>query len=63
MGRTNLVLYIYIYIWKCLKETPCRAILNFKKYHFFSFTKSENRRAEQVLHGEVGTSGRGKEVG
>jgi hypothetical protein len=27
---------------------------------FFSFTKSENRRAEQVLPGEIGTSGKGK---
>jgi hypothetical protein len=27
----------------------CIAILNKQKCHFFSFTKSENRRAEQVL--------------
>jgi hypothetical protein len=33
------------------------------KLSFFSFTKSENRRAEQVLPGEVGTSGRGEEAG
>jgi hypothetical protein len=33
---------------KCHKETPCVAILN-KNVTFFSFTKSENRRAEQVL--------------
>jgi hypothetical protein len=30
---------------------------------FFSFTKSENRRVEQVLPGVVGTIGRGEEVG
>jgi hypothetical protein len=34
------------------------AVLNKQKCHFFSFTKSENRRAEQVLPGRVGTSGR-----
>jgi hypothetical protein len=34
-----------------------------KKQHFFFFTKSENRRAEQVLSGGVGTSGRREEVG
>jgi hypothetical protein len=30
---------------------------------FFSFTKSENRRMEQVLPGGLGTSGRVEEVG
>jgi hypothetical protein len=30
-------------------ETPCIAILNKQKCHFFSFTKLENRRAERVL--------------
>jgi hypothetical protein len=33
------------------KETPCVAILNKQKCHFFSFTKSENRRVEEVLAG------------
>jgi hypothetical protein len=33
------------------------------KMFFFSFTKSEDRRVEQVLPGEVGTSGIGEEVG
>jgi hypothetical protein len=42
------------YTWKCHKETPCVAILNKQKYHFFSSTKSETRRAERgfVLGGE-----------
>jgi hypothetical protein len=52
---------IILYTWKCHKETPCIAILNKPKCHFFSsFTKSENRRVEQVLSGGVGTSGRGR---
>jgi hypothetical protein len=34
-----------------------------QKCHIFSFTKSENRKAEQVLSWGVGTSGSGKEVG
>jgi hypothetical protein len=29
----------------------------------FSFTKSENWRGEQVLPGDVGTSGRGRRCG
>jgi hypothetical protein len=40
---------------------PCIAILNKQKWHFFfSFTKSENRRVEQVLpaRGRGCTSGR-----
>jgi hypothetical protein len=32
-------------------------------FFIFSYTKSENRRAEQVLPGGIGTSGRGEEVG
>jgi hypothetical protein len=35
----------------------------FTKISFISFTKLENRRAEMVLSGEAGTSGRGEEVG
>jgi hypothetical protein len=31
-------------------------------FFFLSFTKSENRRAEQILPG-VGTRGKGEEVG
>jgi hypothetical protein len=31
-----------------------------QKRHFFFFIKTENRRAEQVLPGGVGTSGRGE---
>jgi hypothetical protein len=39
-------------------------ILSFKqKCHFFSFTKLENRRAEEVLSGGVDTSGRGRKWG
>jgi hypothetical protein len=33
-----------------------------KKSHFFSFTKLENRSAEQVLHGGNGTCRMGKEI-
>jgi hypothetical protein len=33
------------------------AILNKQKCHFFSYTKSEYRRVEQVLPGGVGTGG------
>jgi hypothetical protein len=38
---------------------------NKQKCNFFSFsfTKSENRRAEQVLPGVLSTSGHGEEVG
>jgi hypothetical protein len=32
------------------------------KMSLFSFIKSENRRVEQVLPGEVGTSGKREEV-
>jgi hypothetical protein len=35
-------------------ETPCVAILS-KNVFFFSFTKSENRKAEQVLPGGRGS--------
>jgi hypothetical protein len=48
---------------ECHKETPHVAILNNQKSHFFSYTKLENRRMEQVLPGVFGTSGRGEEVG
>jgi hypothetical protein len=37
--------------WKCHKETLYIAKLNQKKSHFYSFTNSEHRRAEQVLSG------------
>jgi hypothetical protein len=37
--------------WKCHKETSCEAILNKQKCHFFSSTKSEKSREEQVLPG------------
>jgi hypothetical protein len=38
---------------------------NFKqtKMSFFSFSKSENMREEQILPGGVGTSGRRKKLG
>jgi hypothetical protein len=39
-------------MWKYHKEIPCAApfISNKQKFHFsFFFTKSENKRAEQVL--------------
>jgi hypothetical protein len=41
--------------WKCHRKTPYAAILNKQKRHL------ENRRAEQVLSGEVDISGRRKE--
>jgi hypothetical protein len=41
----------------------CSYLKQTKMSFFFSFTKLENRRAEQVLSREVGTSGRGLEVG
>jgi hypothetical protein len=44
------------------QENSCVAILNKQKCQVF-FTKLENRRAEQVLSGGVGTSERGKGVG
>jgi hypothetical protein len=36
---------LYIYIWKCHDKTPCIAILNQQKCHFF--TKTEKRKTEQ----------------
>jgi hypothetical protein len=53
----------YIYAWKFHKETPCIAILNEQKCHFFSLSKLQKRRIEQVLSGGVGTSGRGEDRG
>jgi hypothetical protein len=52
-----------IHIWKCHKETHCVAILNKQKHYFFSFTKLESRREEQVLPGGADTSVRWEEVG
>jgi hypothetical protein len=40
-----------MYNWKCHKETPYIAILKPTKMSFFSFTKLENGRVEQVLSG------------
>jgi hypothetical protein len=54
-----------MYTRKCHKETPRVAILNKEKSHFFSFTKSENRRAKQALPGvsiSVGGRGSGERV-
>jgi hypothetical protein len=50
-----------MYTWKCHKETSCVAILN--NVIFFSFSKSETKRAKQVLSGGVGTSGWGRRWG
>jgi hypothetical protein len=44
-------------------ETPCVAILNKQKHHFFSFAKLDNKRAEWVLSEGFGISGRGEVVG
>jgi hypothetical protein len=52
-------------MWKCHKETPCVSILNKQKCHFFSFTKSENRKMEKVLSGgiiPVGVGGCGERL-
>jgi hypothetical protein len=53
-----------VYKWKCHKATVCVAILS-KNVIFFSFSyiKSENRRAEQLLPGGVSTDGSREEVG
>jgi hypothetical protein len=59
--QMNQIRLQYIYTWKCHKETPGVAVFHKQKCHFFPFTKLENRKAEQVLPGDVGTSGRGKE--
>jgi hypothetical protein len=45
------------------KENPVSSYLDQTKMLFFSFTKPENKRAEQILPGGVGTSGSGEEVG
>jgi hypothetical protein len=37
--------------------------ISFFVFFFFYYTKLENRRAEQVLPGGVGTSGRGRRWG
>jgi hypothetical protein len=53
--------------WKCHKKTPCVvscvATQNVIFFFSFSYTKSENRKVEQVLPGGIGTGGRGEEVG
>jgi hypothetical protein len=56
---------VYIYTWKCHKKTPCVVILKKPRCHYFSFTKLDNRRVEQILPGDwgVGTSGTGDEEG
>jgi hypothetical protein len=51
----------------CHKETPCIALkqarISFFHFLFFSYTKLGNKKAEQILPGGAGTSGRGKEMG
>jgi hypothetical protein len=44
-----------------VNETHCIAILKMQKCHF-SFTKTENRKAKQVLSGGVGISGSGEDI-
>jgi hypothetical protein len=58
----NQFLLQHLDTWKCYKETPWVAILHKQKCHFFSFIKSETRRAEQVLPEGVGVSGRWEKV-
>jgi hypothetical protein len=48
---------------KVTRKPSCVTILNKQKCHFFSFTKLENRRVEQVLYGSLSTSGRQREDG
>jgi hypothetical protein len=47
------------------QETPCVAILNKQKHHFFSLPENQRtgRWNRSCLGGGVGTSGRGAEVG
>jgi hypothetical protein len=41
-------------------ETPCIAILNKQKCHFFK--QKQDSKAKQVLSGEVGTNRRGDDI-
>jgi hypothetical protein len=51
---------MYIYITrKCHKETPCVAILNKQKYHFFFYKIGEHKGGTVPACG-IGTSGRGR---
>jgi hypothetical protein len=45
-----------MYMWKCHNETPCEAILTNKNVFF---SKTENRKAKQVLSGGLVPVGRG----
>jgi hypothetical protein len=51
---------LYIYIRKHHKETPCVDILNKQKCLSFPFTKSGNKKIEQVLFVGVIPVGGGK---
>jgi hypothetical protein len=53
---------IYIYMDVPLGNHLCSHLKQTKKI-FFPFTKSEVRKAEQVLSGGIGTSGREEELG
>jgi hypothetical protein len=52
----------YIYTWKYHREIPYIAIVNKQKCLFFSFTKSENKRAEHVLPERLVPVGGGERV-
>jgi hypothetical protein len=45
------------------QKSFCVANLKKQNCHFFSFTKSKNRRVEQFLSGKVDTSGKGRRWG
>jgi hypothetical protein len=54
-----MLIYILFFYLKIFIDV---AILNKQKYHFFPYTKSLKRRAEQVMSVGVGTGGNGKHM-
>jgi hypothetical protein len=64
---THIYIYIYIYIYGNATGNSLCSYLKQAKISFFSFTKSENRRVEQVLLGGLVPEGErrrwGKGVG
>jgi hypothetical protein len=53
----RVIIHIYM---KCHRKTSCGAIFTKQKCHFISFTKSEIRKAEQVLSGGLLPVGAGR---
>jgi hypothetical protein len=60
-GDEPILIIIHIYMDISKGNFLC-SYLKQTKMSLFSFIKSENRRVEQVLPGEVGTSGKREEV-